>query len=391
MKRLQDQRLMRRARRLRRQRSGTPTSFSLPSEINRTLPASDMVASASLNLSVIATYFSDDSAEDEGTSTTTSFAPITVVNARTFLQTDTDAARIMRFQLEDKVFDQRMASLDQQQNEADNAFDQLEKAQRSACSALIYTRDTQVTRYAGFTGYFNPEYVQIDRIIFECLADGRQVAISASASQQETTHYLVKWQSQSYAQATWESVQTFSQLPNSAAAIQSYRAVLGACSTTATTFDQVKTAQSTRRMMARPPYTGDEVFKGGKKLLPYQISGSNWLALNYHQHRNSLLADEMGLGKTVQSIMFLKYLRTTAPESGLFLVVAPLSTMQHWRREIESFTDDMYAVVYHGSAEDRAVLREREWNVYNQQNEVVEGATRFQVQFSFSSFCVETH
>lgn len=77
--------------------------------------------------------------------------------------------------------------------------------------------------------------------------------------------------------------------------------------------------------------------------------------------------------------MFLKYLHTHVCTPGPFLVVAPLSTMQHWRREIEAFTDDLYAVVYHGSSEDRAVIRDREWEVRSAKNVMVEGATRFQV------------
>jgi chromodomain-helicase-DNA-binding protein 7 len=42
------------------------------------------------------------------------------------------------------------------------------------------------------------------------------------------------------------------------------------------------------------------------------------------------------------------------------LIVAPLSTLAHWQREFESWTD-LNTIVYHGSAEDRKCIREYEF------------------------------
>jgi SNF2 family DNA or RNA helicase len=42
------------------------------------------------------------------------------------------------------------------------------------------------------------------------------------------------------------------------------------------------------------------------------------------------------------------------------LVVVPLSTLQHWKREFTSWTD-LNVIVYHGSAEDRRFIREFEF------------------------------
>lgn len=53
----------------------------------------------------------------------------------------------------------------------------------------------------------------------------------------------------------------------------------------------------------------------------------------------------MGLGKTVQSIAFLNYLYTVENMRGPFIVVAPLSTIGHWQREFEEWTD-LNVVVY---------------------------------------------
>ncbi len=48
---------------------------------------------------------------------------------------------------------------------------------------------------------------------------------------------------------------------------------------------------------------------------------------------------QMGLGKTAQSISVLQTLRQVGGVEGPFLVVAPLSTLPHWQREIQTWTD----------------------------------------------------
>ena len=45
-----------------------------------------------------------------------------------------------------------------------------------------------------------------------------------------------------------------------------------------------------------------------------------------------------GLGKTAQSIATLEFQRQLLGNPGPFLVVAPLTTLGHWRREIETWT-----------------------------------------------------
>ena len=47
---------------------------------------------------------------------------------------------------------------------------------------------------------------------------------------------------------------------------------------------------------------------------------------------------QMGLGKTAQSIAVLEYQRQLLGCRGPFLVVAPLTTLGHWYREIETWT-----------------------------------------------------
>ncbi len=84
-------------------------------------------------------------------------------------------------------------------------------------------------------------------------------------------------------------------------------------------------------------YEGSRVYKGGHQLRDYQVHGLNWLISNYYSGRNSILADEMGLGKTVTCVGLLEHLRQVEHIRGPFLVVVPLSTVQHWRREVESW------------------------------------------------------
>ena len=68
-------------------------------------------------------------------------------------------------------------------------------------------------------------------------------------------------------------------------------------------------------------------------LRPYQKYGVKWL----HYHRMNgigcLLADEMGLGKTVEVISHLACLDDVGP----YLVIAPVSLLCNWQKEVEKF------------------------------------------------------
>ncbi len=96
------------------------------------------------------------------------------------------------------------------------------------------------------------------------------------------------------------------------------------------------------------------VLPEGRQLRPYQLEGLNWLRLHYYLGRNVILGDEMGLGKTAQTLALLQSLRVLEGVPGPFLIVAPLSTLPHWERELGLWTD-AYAVTYHGPAEARQV------------------------------------
>lgn len=71
----------------------------------------------------------------------------------------------------------------------------------------------------------------------------------------------------------------------------------------------------------------------------------------------------MGLGKTIQSIAFLQHLSCIEACKGPFLIIAPLSTLEHWKRTVEEWTN-MNCVLYydHNGQPGRASIRYYEWN-----------------------------
>jgi SNF2 family DNA or RNA helicase len=83
-------------------------------------------------------------------------------------------------------------------------------------------------------------------------------------------------------------------------------------------------------------------------LKPYQLSSLNFLIKNYAESRNTILADEMGLGKTIQTIAFLNFIKTHYQKCGIHLVVAPLSTLGHWKKVFEDWTN-LNSIVYYDS------------------------------------------
>ncbi|KAI5785060.1 SWI/SNF chromatin remodeling complex component [Peziza echinospora] len=96
----------------------------------------------------------------------------------------------------------------------------------------------------------------------------------------------------------------------------------------------------------------------GGIMKPYQLEGLDWLCSLYENGLNGILADEMGLGKTLQTISFLAFLREKKTY-GPFLIVAPVSTLSNWVEEIERFTPDMPAVLYHGTPQEREEIRSK--------------------------------
>jgi len=104
------------------------------------------------------------------------------------------------------------------------------------------------------------------------------------------------------------------------------------------------------------------IYKERKLLRDYQLESLNWLIQAWYSKRNVILADEMGLGKTIQSIAFLNHLVNFENCRGPFLVIAPLSTLEHWKRTVEDWTN-LNGVLYYdvNGVEGRQCCRGYEW------------------------------
>ncbi|KAK4536923.1 hypothetical protein CDCA_CDCA10G2948 [Cyanidium caldarium] len=181
------------------------------------------------------------------------------------------------------------------------------------------------------------DWVTVDRILAEHRGPDGAV------------QYLVKWCSLGYDECTWEhdfDVQDDLK-------VQEFRE------------RNRKPPDVAFRRPPRPPPSAYQQlpnpdFKNDGELRDYQLEGFNWLVHCWYKRQSSILADEMGLGKTIQTVSLLYHLWRNEGVRGPFLVVAPLSTLGHWKREFETWTD-MNVIVFHGNAQAREVILQYEW------------------------------
>ncbi|MBX3355881.1 MAG: DEAD/DEAH box helicase [Phycisphaeraceae bacterium] len=87
------------------------------------------------------------------------------------------------------------------------------------------------------------------------------------------------------------------------------------------------------------------------QLRPYQLAGLSWMAFLDRFGLGACLADDMGLGKTIQLISLLQMERERAAEGervGPTLIVAPMSVLGNWHRELTRFAPELVVHVHHG-------------------------------------------
>jgi len=96
----------------------------------------------------------------------------------------------------------------------------------------------------------------------------------------------------------------------------------------------------------------------GGAMRTYQLDGFEWLKVMYENGINCILADEMGLGKTIQCIAMLAHLIGMGVP-GPYLICAPLSTLPNWIAEFKRFTPKIPVLLYHGTIDERALLRKK--------------------------------
>ncbi|OAX82095.1 hypothetical protein ACJ72_03557 [Emergomyces africanus] len=103
----------------------------------------------------------------------------------------------------------------------------------------------------------------------------------------------------------------------------------------------------------------------GGQMREYQLEGLEWLKSLWMNGLCGILADEMGLGKTIQAISLIAFFKEHNV-SGPFLISAPLSTVSNWVAEFARWTPDIKTVLYHGSKDERADIRDQQMKLQDQ-------------------------
>jgi hypothetical protein len=169
--------------------------------------------------------------------------------------------------------------------------------------------------YIGADVFFPAAFCAIDRIIGTRPSEEDGV---------DAPEYLVKWRGLGYASSTWEASSALSS-PADAAAVARFGAISAPSRAAA---HEVKLPAGDG-LVPPPP------FAAGCALRDYQCVSFDWMVRNQRRRRNVILGDEMGLGKTAQSVAVLEHARREG--KGPFLVIAPLTTLTHWQREIQKW------------------------------------------------------
>ena len=84
-------------------------------------------------------------------------------------------------------------------------------------------------------------------------------------------------------------------------------------------------------------------------LRPYQQTGLKWLWTNISKGFGCCMADDMGLGKTIQVISLILKMKEDNKLKKPVLVVCPTTLMGNWMKELEMFSPNIKATIYHGS------------------------------------------
>ena len=215
----------------------------------------------------------------------------------------------------------------------------------------------------------NPAFTMIDHVVYGWKHP------SPENEKIMTTSYLIKWKALALDQATWEKESFVKSLSDGPDAINYYETIP----------DPWKKRENALAVGRRPDasqwtkFEESPVYKSDNKLRPYQLEGLNWLVYCWMHKQSCIIADEMGLGKTVQSVSFLDLIYYRFNVRGPFLVIAPLSTLPHWQREFEAWSD-LRVLVYHGTEAARDVMFEYEFFYKDPKtDQIIPGLCKFDV------------
>lgn len=82
------------------------------------------------------------------------------------------------------------------------------------------------------------------------------------------------------------------------------------------------------------------------ELYPYQKDGYRWMNYMTDENCGCILGDEMGLGKTLQIIALLA--DRCKKDDHHFLVIAPVTLLENWKREFSKFAPSVQTKIHHG-------------------------------------------
>ncbi|KAI1337451.1 P-loop containing nucleoside triphosphate hydrolase protein [Xylariaceae sp. FL0016] len=183
------------------------------------------------------------------------------------------------------------------------------------------------------------DYTKVERVVAQRNGD-------------EGLEYFIKWKGLTYEHCTWEHKSTIaSEAQDKIGHYLDRQSRLW-------TSDKYETNPATRGKFLKLEKQPHYITNG--ELRNFQLTGLNFLSLNWCRANNVILADEMGLGKTVQTVSFLSWLRNERKQEGPFLVVAPLSVIPAWCDTFNFWSPDLNYVVYLGNQEARNTIREHE-------------------------------
>jgi SNF2 family DNA or RNA helicase len=204
------------------------------------------------------------------------------------------------------------------------------------------------------------QHMLVDRVISHCTKG--------------TDEYLCKWQGLPYSECTWEDGELIKR--KFSKKIEEYYQRENSPNIPSRMCKVLRNRPKFVALKKQPPYLGGNANNNQDtdnenhkeptsgpvlELRDYQLDGLNWLVYSWCKQNSVILADEMGLGKTIQTIGFLSYLFNEQNLYGPFLLVVPLSTLDSWRREFETWAPEMNAVVYLGDVNSRQTIRNFEW------------------------------
>lgn len=126
--------------------------------------------------------------------------------------------------------------------------------------------------------------------------------------------------------------------------LRQYLSLISLSGDHAVVLDQSANAASASKQKALPDLNAAPFFVG--TLFPYQKDGLRWLTTITSQEIGGILADEMGLGKTVQIIAL--FAREYSERRVPFVVVAPGTLLENWRRELARFAPSLHTLIHRG-------------------------------------------